>query len=376
MKPKRIFLSPPFVGEPERRAVERAFDSGYVAPCGPMVDEFERRLAALSGRSHAVAVSSGTAALDLLMEELAVGPATTVIAPTLTFIATVGPAWHRGAKLVFVDSTSDFTLDLSLLEQALKDAVGKRPNPPTSQPPASSLLVLAVDLYGRCCDYDALAKLCRRYGAKLILDSAEAVGATYKGRSAGDAGIAAVYSFNGNKIITTSGGGAIVTDSKGIADRARKRSQQSREPFPWYQHKEVGYNYRMSNILAAIGLAQLERLPSILKRRAEIAAFYAKNLPFPVETFDRGAEVTPNHWLSVGLLPSRAARDRALAALSAANVEARPVWKPLHLQPVFRGCRVYGGAVAKRLFERGICLPSGTGMTASDLSRVVSALRG
>lgn len=370
MKAKRIFLSPPFVGDAERLAVARAFDSGYVAPCGPMVDEFERRLARLAGRRYAVAVSSGTAAIDLVMEELGVGPGTVVIAPTLTFVATVGPAYHRGAKLVFVDCDETGNMDVVQLERALLST--QTLGSPNAKAPTRPV-VLGVDLYGRCSDYDAVAALCRRYRAVFVLDSAEAVGATCRGRPAGSAGLAAVYSFNGNKIVTTSGGGAIVTDSKGLADRARKRSQQSREAFPWYEHREVGYNYRMSNVLAAIGLAQLERLPAILARRAEIAAIYRERLPKLGRLAEPAYASSPNHWLSVVLFPSRAARDRALAACEAAGIEARPVWKPMHLQPVFRDVKVFGGAVAKRLFERGLCLPSGTGMTRADIERVVAA---
>lgn len=350
----RIFLSPPFVGEAERAAVAAAFDSGYVAPCGPQVDEFERRLARLSGRKYAVAVTSGTAAMDLAMDELKVGPDTLVIAPTLTFVATVGPAWHRGAQLVFVDCDATGNLSVARLEEALKAPRGA----------AKRTVVIGVDLYGRCCDYAAVTRLCRRYRATFVSDSAEAVGA----KGAGRAGLAAVYSFNGNKIVTTSGGGALLTDSKGVADRARKRSQQSREPFPWYQHKEVGYNYRLSNILAAVGLAQLDRLPEILCRRRENAAFYAAHrgafegfLP-PVEG--------ENHWLTVGLLKSRRERDAMLRRFAEANVEARPVWKPMHLQPVFAKCRRFGGEVAEDLFARGICLPSGTGLSAKDLKRI------
>ena len=362
MKSKRIFLSPPFVGGEERAAVAKAFDSGYVAPCGPMVDEFERRLARLAGRKYAVAVSSGTAAIDLLMEELAVGPDTVVIAPTLTFVATVGPAYHRGAKLVFVDCDETGNVDVAALGRAL---VGTR---------AKKRVVIGVDLYGRCCDYDAIAALCRRHGAKFVLDSAEAVGATYRGRPAGSAGLAAVYSFNGNKIVTTSGGGAIVTDSKALADRARKRSQQSREAKPWYEHREVGYDYRLSNVLAAIGLAQLERLPAILARRGEIARFYRGRLGTLGTLAESGRGSSPNHWLSLAFFPDRKARDRALAACVRAGIEARPVWKPMHLQPVFRGAKVYGGAVAKRLFETGLCLPSGTGLSDADLRRIAKCL--
>ena len=354
----RIFLSPPFVDADERAAVARAFDSGYIAPCGPQVDEFERRLARLAGRKYAVAVSSGTAAIDLLMEELRVGPETLVIAPTLTFVATVGPAWHRGAKLAFVDCDATGNLDVARLAEALAALKG------TSR----RTVVIGVDLYGRCCDTAAIAKLCRTYRATFICDSAEAVGA----KGAGKAGLASVFSFNGNKIVTTSGGGAILTDAKGLADRARKRSQQSREPFPWYQHKEVGYNYRLSNLLAAVGLAQLRKLPMILKKRRANAAFYAAHRgaiegflpPVPGE----------NHWLTVALMKNRRARDALLRRLAAANVEARPVWKPMHLQPVFAKCPHFGGAVAEDLFARGICLPSGTGLSSADLRRIAEVI--
>jgi len=355
----RIFLSPPFVGAAERAAVARAFDSGYVAPCGPQVDEFERMLAKLAGRKYAVAVSSGTAAIDLLMAELGVDETWTVFAPTLTFIATVGPAFHRGAKLVFVDSDATGNIDVSLLEKALGSLRAKK------------ALVVSVDLYGNCCDYGAIAKLCRKFGAVFVTDAAEAVGAMREGRPAGSAGLAGVYSFNGNKIITTSGGGAIVTDDRGLAERARKRAQQSREKCVWYEHKEVGYNYRLSNILAALGLAQLGRLPAILRKREANFKWYAKNWKGDLLAPTPGA----NHWLTVALLASRCERDRLLHRFAAADIEARPVWKPLHLQPVFAKCRVFGGEVAEALFERGVCLPSGTGLKSGDFARIAACLK-
>lgn len=335
----------------------RAFDSGYIAPCGPQVDAFERRLAELSWRRYAVAVSSGTAAMDLLMEDFGVDRGWTVIAPTLTFVATVGPAAHRGAKLVFVDSDATGNVDCALLRQALADETRKHDPKKT--------LFIGVDLYGRCCDYRAIAALCREYKVKFVCDSAEAVGA----KGAGAAGIAAIYSFNGNKIVTTSGGGALLTDDRGIAVRSKKRSQQSREPVAWYQHREVGFNYRLSNILAAIGLAQLRRLPEILKKRRETAETYRR---FCVEA---GFEMLPpvhgeNNWLNVVILKNRRERDKLIASLEAERIEARPVWKPLHLQPVFKGCKVYGGRVAEDLFARGVCLPSGTGLAPEDIDRI------
>ena len=354
----RIFLSPPSVGAAERAAVRRAFDSGYVAPCGPQVDEFERRLADLSGRRYAVAVSSGTAAIDLLMEELGVDGSWTVVAPTLTFVATVGPAFHRGARLVFVDSDATGNIDVSLLGQALESIGVKK------------ILVMGVDLYGACCDYGAISRLCRRHGAVFVDDAAEAVGATWKGRPSGSAGLAGVYSFNGNKIVTTSGGGAIVTDDRGVAERAKKRAQQSREKCAWYEHREVGYNYRLSNILAAVGIAQLDRLPEILARRRANFEWYARHFKGDLVVPPSGS----NHWLSVGLLKSRRERDALASRLEAANVESRPVWKPMHLQPVFSGCEVFGGEVAEELFERGICLPSGTDLSRADFARIAGVL--
>ena len=407
----RIFLSPPSVGATERAAVRRAFDSGYVAPCGPQVDEFERRLAAIAGRKYAVAVSSGTAAIDLLMAELGVDRTWTVIAPTLTFIATVGPAFHRGAKLVFVDCDATGNIDPSLLEQALasirvklaSSRVGlgssrvelgasrvgvnvpnptlndpnltpNTPNPTLNDPNLtlkdSKLLVLGVDLYGTCCDYGAISRLCRKYNAIFIDDAAEAVGATWKGKPAGSAGLAGVYSFNGNKIITPSGGGAIVTDDRGIAERAKKRSQQSRENCAWYEHKEVGYNYRLSNLLGSLGIAQLDRLPEILKKRKANFEWYLKHFKGDVLIPPEGS----NHWLTIGLLPSARERDALSRRFASANIESRPVWKPMHLQPVFKGCKVFGGEVAETLFERGICLPSGTDLRSADFRRIAGAL--
>ena len=371
---KRIYLSPPWVGAPERKAVDEAFRSGYVAPCGPMVDEFDRRLGILSGR-HAAAVASGTAAIDLLMEELDVGRDTIVISSTLTFIASVGPAFHRGARLVFVDSDPDTgTMSPRLLERALWSF--------KLRTRGTRLVVIAVDIYGQCCDYDAIEALCAEYGATLVVDAAESVGATYRGRPSGSAGVAAVYSFNGNKILTTSGGGAVVSGDPKIVKRARWRAQQAREKVVWYEHCEVGYNYRMSNLLAAVGCAQLDRLPEVLRRKRRIFDFYQALLcgdkrpgrqisPFPCGDFTESTR-----WLSVFLFPTKKERDAVAARLAAANIESRPVWKPMHLQPAFGGCKTFGGEVAEDLFRRGLCLPSGAGMGPAQLRRISKAVRG
>ncbi len=360
----RLYMSPPCVGEEEREAVKAAFDSKYVAPCGPMVDEFERRLAKLAGRKHAVAVSSGTAAIDLVMDEYGVDGSWTVVAPTLTFIATVGPAARRGAGLVFVDCERTGLADAALVEATLKEYSSRAPK----------LMYIAVDLYGKPVEYSSLETICRRYGAVFVCDSAEAVGAHKSGRAAGGAGTAAIYSFNGNKMITTSGGGALLTDDDGVAMRAKKRSQQSRENVPWYEHVEVGHNYRLSNILAGIGLAQLAKLPQFLERRAQIKAAYKQALaPFGFE-FLSPVE-GENNWLTIALAENEKKRDDILAALEKNDIEARPVWKPMHLQRVFSKCRFFGGDVAEDLFRRGLCLPSGPAMTDDDVERVVAIAR-
>ena len=372
---KRIFLSPPWVGEPERAAVAAAFDSGYVAPCGPLVDTFDQRLGALAGQS-AAAVASGTAALDLLMAELDVGPDTTVIASSLTFIATIGPAVHRGATPVFVDSDpATGTLSIPLLEKALKSF---RRTHAKSAKNVHDLVVISADIYGQCCDYDAIASLCDQYEAAYIVDAAEAVGATYRGRPAGHAGLAAIYSFNGNKLITTSGGGAVLSRNPEIVARARWRAQQSRENAVWYEHREVGNNYRMSNILAAVGCAQLDRMPEIIRRKSRTFSFYselfARHDALGIVPFPCGDFTESTRWLSVFLYPTEAERDAAAARLTAANIESRPVWKPMHLQPVFKRCRAYGGAVSEDFFRRGICLPSGAGLTRRQLDIIAHAL--
>ena len=372
---KRIFLSPPWVGEPERAAVAAAFDSGYVAPCGPLVDTFDQRLGALAGQS-AAAVASGTAALDLLMAALDVGPDTTVIASSLTFIAAGGPAARRGAAPVCVDAApATGALATPLLEKALKTF---RRTHAKSAKNVHDLVVISADIYGQCCDYDAIASLCDQYEATYIVDAAEAVGATYRGRPAGHAGLAAIYSFNGNKLITTSGGGAVLARNPEIVARARWRAQQSRENAVWYEHREVGNNYRMSNILAAVGCAQLDRMPEIIRRKSRTFSFYselfARHEALGIVPFPCGDFTESTRWLSVFLYPTEAERDAAAARLTAANIESRPVWKPMHLQPVFKRCRAYGGAVSEDFFRRGICLPSGAGLTKRQLDVIAHAL--
>ena len=366
---KRIFLSPPFAGTAERAAVEAAFDSGYLAPCGPQVDAFERRLAALAGVPEAAAVSSGTAALTLLADELGLSERDTVFASDLTFIASVSPFVRAGARLVLVDSSaSTGNIDTGLLDSALAGMSRTRPA-------GGRFVIVAVDLYGQCCDYDSLEEIASRHDAVLLIDAAESVGAYWKDRPAGSAGAAGIYSFNGNKIVTTSGGGAVLSRDPELVRRARWRSQQSREASPWYEHREIGRNFRLSNILGAFGTAQLDALPGIMARKRAVRGFYLRLFSgSDVAPFPRDAATRANDWLSVFLYPDSASRDAAAEGLSADNIESRPVWKPMHMQPVFKDIPFIGNGVSEDLFRRGICLPSGAGLDAADLERIASAL--
>ena len=371
---KRIFLSPPWMGGDERKLVEAAFDSNYVAPCGPMVDQFEKDFASFLHRPTACALSSCTAALDLLCRELDIQKGDTVFCSDLTFVASIAPAVHRGATPIFIDSDEQsWNMDPDLLTEALADAKRNKHLPKA---------VIAVDLYGQCCDYDRIESICASYNVPLIIDSAEALGATYQNRPAGDAGWAAVYSFNGNKIITTSGGGMLTSQNAAIVERARKRSQQSREAHIWYEHGELGYNYRMSNIVAAIGVGQLQVLPEIIRRKHQIFGWYREALScIPGLAFMPEASYgKATRWLTVITLNADQATPDAASpsqevftvmnALEVANIESRPIWKPMQLQPVFHTAKIYGGAVSKRYFNAGLCLPSGASLTQSDVDRI------
>ena len=372
MTDTRIYLSPPDVGEIERKLLLEAFDSNWVAPVGPDLDAFEAQVADLVGVRHAVALSSGTAALHLALIAAGVRRGDTVLVPSFTFAATANAVLYLGARPVFLDSTPDtWNVDPALVADELhtRAARGQLPR-----------AVIAVDMYGQCADYDPLLTACDRYGVALIEDAAEALGASYRGRAAGSFGLAGVLSFNGNKIITTSGGGMLVTDDGRVATRARHLATQAREPVPHYEHRTVGYNYRLSNLLAALGRGQLYRLADLIAaRRANREHYLATLGDLPGVTFMPVAGYgTPNWWLTCLLIdPAEfgAGRDRVLAELARHDIEARPTWKPMHLQPVFQDCVTRGGAVSADLFHRGLCLPSGSALTDADRDRVVAAIR-
>lgn len=367
---KRIYLSPPDVGPVERELMLDAFDSGWVAPLGPHVDAFEQEFAELVGVPAAVALSSGTAALHLGLHLLRVRPGDEVLTSTLTFAATANAITYVGGTPVFVDVHHDtWTLDPGLVEEELA-ACAKRGRLPKA--------IVTVDLYGQCADYDALVRIADRYGVPLLEDAAEALGATYLGRPAGSFGRAAAFSFNGNKIVTTSGGGMLVSHDRDFVARARFLATQAREPAPHYQHAEVGYNYRLSNLLAAVGRGQIRSLPARVDRRRENYRFYRDLLQdVPGVSFMPEAPYGRcTHWLTCVLIDAAAFgtdREALRLHLESHNIEARPVWKPMHMQPVFASCRVAGGEVAAALFERGLCLPSGV-MSRSERDRVGEAL--
>jgi pyridoxal phosphate-dependent aminotransferase EpsN len=355
------------MGSAERELLLDAFDSNWIAPLGPHVDAFEREFCETVGVPYAAALSSGTAALHLALLMLGVGPGDEVLVSTFTFAASANVVTYLGANPAFVDSDREtWNMDPGLLEEELAACArrGKLPK-----------VVVVVDLYGQCADYDRILAVCGRYGVPVVEDAAEALGATYKGKPAGSFGAAAAFSFNGNKIITTSGGGMLVSSDRSLVERARHLATQAREPAPHYQHSEIGYNYRMSNLLAAVGRGQLRVLRDRVSRKRETFHYYQHALgDLPGISFMPIADYgEPNYWLtciSVDPAPFGATREEIRLALERENIESRPLWKPMHLQPVFKDCRVRGGGVSGEIFDKGLCLPSGSSMTESDLERI------
>ena len=367
MSEARLFLSPPHLSGREIEEVTKAFASNYIAPIGPALARFEEDFKAYSGFPYAVALTSGTAATHLALRHLEVGPGDEVWAASLTFIGSVGPAVQERATPVFFDSDAEtWTLDSNLLAERLEHGarLGRLPK-----------AVIPTDLYGQSCDLDVIVAMCAEHGVPVICDSAEAMGAKYKGRHAGRGAWASIFSFNGNKIMTTSNGGMLASDSPELIDHARKLSQQARDPAAHYEHTETGYNYRLSNILAAIGVGQLAVLDERVDRRRAIFARYKDRLGgLPGVSFmPEAAYGRHNRWLTVLLVEPEAfgaTREDIRLALEERDIESRPVWKPMHMQPVFRDSPMVGGGVCERLFEIGICLPSGSAMTDAEVDRV------
>lgn len=366
----KIWLSSPHMGGTELKYVNEAFDTNWVAPLGPNVTGFEQDLEKyLDKEVHVAALSSGTAALHLGLIMLGVKPGDDVICQSMTFSASANPIMYVGATPVFVDSEPEtWNLCPEALEDAIKDRIAKGKKPKA---------IIAVHLYGMPFKAEAIRAVAEKYEIPVLEDSAEALGSTYKGQKCGTFGDIGILSFNGNKIITTSGGGAIVTKSRELKDRAVFLSTQARDNAPHYQHSVVGYNYRMSNICAGIGRGQMEVLDKHIGLRRKMHDFYMdsfKNIEGVDVLHEPNGDYFSNHWLSAVVVDSiktnGKTREDLRLALEAENIESRPLWKPMHLQPVFKDCSFYGDSVSENLFNNGLCLPSGSNLTENDKERI------
>lgn len=366
---KRIYLSPPHMSADERDLLLAAFDSNWIAPLGPMVDQFEAAICEYTGAKHALALSSGTAGLHLALRLIGIEAGDEVFVSTLTFSASVNPILYEGGTPVFIDSERDsWNMDPKLLAAALADRAAKGKLPKA---------VIPVHLYGQSANMREIMQLCNSYGVPVIEDAAESLGGLFDEQHTGTFGKAGIFSFNGNKIITTSGGGMLVSDDGDFIAHARKISTQAREPAPHYQHAEIGFNYRMSNLLAAVGCGQLNVIEErVAKRRVNFDYYYQQLSHMPGISFMPEANWgRTNRWLTVlTIAPNQSGvnREQVRLALEAENIEARPVWKPMHLQPVFESYDYFGGNTSEQLFRDGLCLPSGSSLSRTDQDRIIS----
>ncbi|MEK4352853.1 DegT/DnrJ/EryC1/StrS family aminotransferase [Paenibacillus sp. FSL R5-0475] len=371
MSNERIFLSPPHMSGNEMKYIQEAFDTNWIAPLGTNVDKFEEELCEYIGMEHGLALSSGTAGIHLALKYFDVGPGDYVFCSDLTFAGSCNPILYQYANPVFIDSEPEtWNMSPIALEKAFEWA--KKEN---KMPKA----VIIVDLYGQSADYDSLLPICEHYGVPVIEDAAEALGATYKGKKCGSFGHIGIFSFNGNKIITTSGGGMVVSNDEEAIKKMRFWATQSREPAKHYEHKEVGYNYRMSNICAGIGRGQLQMLDSFIEKRRLNNELYNTLLnKVPIISMPISSNGELNYWLSVFTVTkdNLDIREEILYQLETENIEARPVWKPMHMQPLFKKNYYFSHSndISESLFQSGICLPSGTGMSNRDVERVVNTI--
>jgi len=367
----RLYLSPPHMAGRELEYVQQVFEENWIAPAGPQLPRFEQAFARRIGVEHAVALASGTAALHLALKHLGVGPEDEVICPTFTFCASANAIVYQGASPVFLDSEKvSWNLDPNLLEEELTDgaALGKLPR-----------AIVVVDVLGQSADMAAIGEIAERYEVPVVEDAAEALGATYQGNSVGSQSSVSIFSFNGNKIITCGGGGMLCTNDSATAEHARYLSTQARDPVPHYFHREIGYNYRLSNVLAAIGLGQLENLSRYVAARKQIFERYQAALAgVPgVSMMPVAGHGEPSYWLTCIEIDEQAfgrSREETRRALEKENIETRPVWCPMHQQPVFANMRNRLSGTADRVFAGGLCLPSGSAMTEEDVRRVVEAI--
>lgn len=376
MQNKRIYLASPHMGGGEQRYIQEAFDTNWIAPLGANVDAFEKIVADYVGAAGAVALNSGTAAIHLALRLLGVGQGDLVLCSSLTFIASANPILYQGAIPIFIDSEpNSWNMSPQALERALSNytAIGQKPK-----------AVIVVNLYGQSADYESIMKICQKYEVPIVEDAAESLGASHQGRKSGTFGKFGIFSFNGNKIITTSGGGMLISEDKVALEKARFWATQARDQARHYQHSEIGYNYRMSNVLAGIGRGQMEVLEERILRKREIRNRYATELNSIAGVTIIGEKPTgrSTHWLSVMTIDPKLCEihpDKIIKALADQNIESRPIWKPLHMQPVFRN-NVYfthdeGEDVSARIFLQGLCLPSDTKMTNEDIDLVLQIVQ-
>lgn len=369
---ERIYLSPPHIGDEELELVKDVFASNWLAPLGPHVDAFEKEFSEVIGVPFAAALSSGTAAIHLALRLLGVKQGDEVLCSTLTFCASAFPILYEKCRPVFIDADrNSWNMDPELLREELESCRVRNKKPRA---------VIVVDLYGQSADYERILEVCAEHDVPVIEDAAEALGATYKGRAVGSFGKLAAFSFNGNKIITTSGGGMLVSEDEDAIREARVLASQARDPAPHYEHSKLGFNYRMSNVLAAIGRGQLHVLNDRVEARRHNFECYKKMLDdLPGVAFiPEPAYGQSSRWLTCITVEPKffgGTREDVRIALEKENIEARPTWKPLHLQSVFSGCRVRGGAVSEEIFEKGLCLPSGSNLSSEDRERIVEIVR-
>ena len=358
---QRIFLSPPHMSGKEQEYINEVFKSNYIAPLGEYVNKFEASVSSYTGAPDALALNSGTSAIHLALRVLGIGAGDAVLASTFTFMASVSPVLYQGATPVFVDSDESWNLSPELLKKAIANS------------PKKPKALVVTHLYGQAAKMKEICEICEQENIAVVEDAAEALGGFYNGKALGTFGRLGAYSFNGNKIITTSGGGMLVGE-RDLVEKARFYSTQAREPFLHYEHKDYGYNYRLSNVLGAIGTAQMEVLEQRVIKKREIFEKYQKELP-ELEFMPEIANSRGNRWLTTALFKEKGAHLRVIDALAKENIESRPLWKPMHMQPVFEGALAFTDGTSEEMFARGICLPSGTAMGDEEFARVVKIVK-
>ncbi len=358
---QRIFLSPPHMSGKEQEYINEVFKSNYIAPLGEYVNKFEASVSSYAGASDALALNSGTSAIHLALRVLGIGAGDVVLASTFTFMASVSPILYQGATPVFVDSDESWNLSPELLKKAIANS------------PKKPKALVVTHLYGQAAKMKEICEICEQENIAVVEDAAEALGGFLNGKALGTFGRLGAYSFNGNKIITTSGGGMLVGE-RDLVEKARFYSTQAREPFLHYEHKDYGYNYRLSNVLGAIGTAQMEVLEQRVMKKREIFEKYKKELP-ELEFMPEIANSRGNRWLTTALFKEKGAHLRVIDALAKENIESRPLWKPMHMQPVFEGALAFTDGTSEDMFARGICLPSGTAMGDEEFARVVKIVK-